>query len=411
MPSRKPAVGFIFITLLLDILGIGLIIPILPRLIESFVNWNAEEASRIYGLFAASYAFMQFICAPILGSLSDRFGRRKVVLGSLFGSGLDYFLLAFAPTLPWFFVGRIIAGITGANYSAALAYIADVTPPEKRAGSFGIIGAAFGIGFIAGPALGGLLGTYAGLRAPFIAAGTLTLLNWLYGFFVLPESLAPENRRAFSWKRSNPVGALLAFRQHPAALGLATIYFLVQLAHQALPGTWVLYTAHRYQWSPFETGLSLTVVGVMGGLVQAGLTRRIVAAMGEKRTILFGMAIAVIAYIGYASATKGWMIYLILMFGCFGGVTMPTVQGVISRLTGANEQGSVQGALGSLASITGIIGPIVVNWLFSYFISPHAPAYVPGMPYLFAAALIVCAIITTTQVMRKIPDLPKSEPH
>ncbi len=407
--NRKPALGFIFVTLLLDILGIGLIIPILPLLIESFVGGNVSNASRTYGLLGALYALMQFVCAPILGSLSDRFGRRKVILGSLFGSALDYVLLAFAPSLGWFFVGRVIAGITGANYSAAMAYIADISPPEKRAANFGVIGAAFGIGFIAGPALGGLLGASAGLRAPFIVAGALTLANWLYGYFVLPESLAAENRREFSWKRSNPVGALLAFREHPAAPGLAATYFLLQLAHQALPGTWVLYTAYRYHWTPFQTGLSLAVVGLTAGVVQAGLTRVVVARLGEKKTILLGMSISTLAYIGYASATQGWMLYGILMFGSLAGVTMPTVQGVISRQARADEQGSVQGALGSLASITGIIGPLIVSSLFGYFISARAPFHAPGMPYYFSASLVTLAMAASVVAMRNIQPLPKPD--
>jgi DHA1 family tetracycline resistance protein-like MFS transporter len=406
VPVRNAALGFIFVTLLLDILGLGLIIPILPRLIETFVGGNIGDASRTYGLLGSLYALMQFVCAPIIGSLSDRFGRRKVILGSLFGSALDYWLLAFAPSLSWFFIGRIIAGITGANYSAAMAYIADISPPEKRAANFGIVGAAFGIGFIAGPALGGLLGDYS-LRLPFKVAGALTLINWMYGYFVLPESLAFENRRKFSWKRSNPVGALLAFREHPASLGLAATYFLLHLAHQALPGTWVLYTAYRYNWTPFQTGLSLAVVGLTAGIVQAALTRRFVAALGEKKTILIGMTISTLAYIGYASATQGWMLYLILMFGSFGGITMPTVQGVISRIAGKDEQGSVQGALGSLASITGVIGPITVSWLFKYFISPQAPAHLPGMPYLFSATLVIAAMATVSRVIKKVPALHK----
>ena len=401
MPARKPALGFIFVTLLLDILGIGLIIPILPRLVESFANYDMVDASRLYGALGALYALMQFICAPIIGSLSDRFGRRKVILVSLFASAIDYGILVLAPNIIWLFIGRILTGITAANYSAAMAYIADITPPEKRAANFGLVGAAFGIGFIAGPALGGLLGEY-NLRAPFAVAGLLTLINWLYGCFVLPESLAPENRRPFSWARSNPIGAFRAFRNHPAAIELASIYFLMQLAHQVFPATWVLYTAYRYGWTPFQVGLSLAAVGLMSALVQGGLTRVAVKKLGERRTLLAGMTLGTIAYIGYGSATQGWMIYVVLAFGSLTGVTMPTVQSVISRQVNADEQGRLQGALISLASITGILGPAIGAGLFSYFISPSAPKTLPGMPYYFSSALVMTALFTAFHALRRV---------
>jgi multidrug resistance protein len=270
MPPRKPALVFIFITLFLDVLGIGLVVPILPKLVESLAGEGVDHASYVYGWLVGLYALMQFLFAPVLGNLSDRFGRRPVILFSLFGSGLDYFLLAWAPTLPWFFIGRVISGITGANFSAAAAYIADVSPPERRAANFGIIGAAFGIGFIFGPALGGWLGDY-GLRVPFIAAGILTLVNWLYGLFILPESLKPENRRSFSLRRSNPIGALLELRRHRLVLGLSVSYFISSLAHQVYPSIWVLYTGYRYGWDTKQTGLSLALVGLMAAIVQGGL--------------------------------------------------------------------------------------------------------------------------------------------
>lgn len=400
--------GFIFVTLLLDVLGIGLIIPILPRLVESFVGNDMVTAARLYGALGALYALMQFVCAPIIGSLSDRFGRRKVILVSLFASAIEYGILVFAPNITWLFIGRILTGITGANYSAAMAYVADVSAPEKRAANFGLMGAAFGIGFIAGPALGGLLGGYD-LRAPFVAAGLLTLLNWLYGCFVLPESLAPENRRAFSWGRSNPVGAFLAFKHHPAAIELAATFFLLHLAHQVFPATWVLYTEYRYAWSPFETGLSLTVVGIVYAVVQGGLTRVAVRRLGERKTILIGMAIAAIAYVGYGSATAGWMVYATLCFGAFSGVTMPTIQSVVSRQVGADEQGRLQGALVSLASVTGILGPAIATGLFSYFISDKAPRKLPGMPYYFSALLVISAAFTVVHALRRIQTIQPQE--
>jgi DHA1 family tetracycline resistance protein-like MFS transporter len=411
MPGRKPAVIFILVTLMLDVLGIGLIIPILPRLIESFAHHDIVTASRLYGALGALYALMQFVCAPIIGSLSDRFGRRKVILASLFAYAVDYVILVFAPNIGWLFVGRILTGITGANFSAAMAYIADVSPPEKRAANFGMMGAAFGLGFIAGPALGGLLGKHGlfgidPLRAPFVVAGCLTLVNWMYGCFVLPESLAPKNRRPFSWARSNPIGALRAFRSHPAAIELAATYFLLNLAHQVFPATWVLYTEYRYKWDTFQTGLSLTVVGVVVAVVQGGLTRVAVAKLGEKKTIMMGMTISTLAYIGYGSASVGWIVYVILCFGAFGGVTMPTIQSVISRQVGADEQGRLQGALMSLASIAGILGLIILPSLFAYSISPRAPIHLPGSPYYFSCVLVIAAMLSVRHALHRAKPLP-----
>lgn len=391
---------FIFITLVLDIIGIGLVVPILPKLVEVFQHGNEEAAAHTYGWLASLYALMQFLCAPILGSLSDRFGRRRVILVSLFGSGLDYFLFAFAPGLAWLYVARIISGITGANISAASAYIADVSPPEKRAASFGLIGAAFGIGFIAGPALGGWLGSYS-LKLPFLVAGGLTLLNWLYGFFVLPESLAPENRRPFSWKRSNPVGSLLALRRYPIVLGLTGTSFLLNVAHQVFPATWVLYTSHRYNWSPTETGLSLAVVGLMAGLVQGGLTRVFVKKFGERKTAVFGMCVWVISFTSYGLVTESWMVYVILVCGSIGSVMGPAVQGLISRSVGPDEQGGVQGSLASLSSVAGVIGPIIATSLFAYFISNRAPIYLPGAAFFCASALVLVALCLAVRSFRK----------
>jgi MFS transporter, DHA1 family, tetracycline resistance protein len=400
MSSRKPALAFIFVTLALDILGIGLIVPILPKLIQLFRGGDASLASGTMGWLASLYALMQFLFAPLLGSLSDRFGRRPVILGSLFGSGLDLLLMAFAPSLPWFFVGRVISGIMGASFSAATAYIADVSPPEKRAANFGLIGMAFGIGFIIGPALGGVLGHY-GLRVPFLVAGGLTLVNWLYGFFVLPESLAPENRRAFSWARSNPVGSLLALRRYPMVLGLTATYFCFYLAHQVYPSIWVLYSGYRYGWDTRATGLSLAAVGLAAAVVQGGLTRPIVKRLGERRATLFGLGICAIGYVCYGLAGQGWMIYLIIAFGSLGGVTTPAVQAIISQSVGADEQGGVQGSLTSLASVAGIVGPLVATNLFGYFISPHAPVHLPGAAFFASAGLTALAMALAIRAFRR----------
>jgi DHA1 family tetracycline resistance protein-like MFS transporter len=399
---RKPALGFIFVTLFLDILGVGLIIPILPKLIEELSGGNVSAASHTYGWLAALYSLMQFLCAPVLGSLSDRFGRRAVILWSLFGSWLDYLLLAFAPTLPWFFLGRIIAGVTGANFTAANAYIADVSPPEKRAANFGLVAAAFGLGFIAGPALGGVLGNI-GLRVPFFAAAGLTLLNWLFGFFVLPESLSPKNRRAFDWKRANPVGSLAALKRHPEVFGLTETYFLMNLAHQVFPSTWVLYTSYRFNWTPKQVGLSLALVGVMAAIVQGGLARRIIPRLGERRSIVTGLTNATIFFAAYGCATQGWMIYVFIVVGTFGAIAMPALQGLISRSVPANEQGAVQGALASLASLAGILGPPLTTGLFGYFISAKAPLHVPGAAFFCGSTLMFIALLLALRSFRKRP--------
>ena len=398
--SRRPALSFIFFTLALDILGIGLIIPILPRLVERLQGGDIAAASGTFGLLAALYSLMQFLCAPLLGSLSDRYGRRPVILASLLGSGLDYFLLAYAPNLTWFFVGRVIAGATGANFAAAAAYIADVSPPEKRAANFGLIGAAFGLGFIAGPALGGVLGD-VGLRVPFLVAGGLTLLNWLYGVFVLPESLAPENRRAFSWARSNPVGAVLDLRRHPVVFGLTGTFFILNLAHQTLPATWVLYTKHRFDWTVGQTGYSLALVGLTAALVQGGLTRVLVPRLGERKAATLGLAINVVSFAGYGLATEGWMMYALIVVGSLGGITGPAVQGLISRSVGADEQGGVQGALTSLASMAGILGPPLSTTLFSHFISDGARLKLPGAAFFSSALLVVIALLLAVRSFRR----------
>jgi DHA1 family tetracycline resistance protein-like MFS transporter len=401
--SRKPALGFIFITLFLDIFGIGLIIPILPKLIEQLSGGNVSAASHTYGWLAALYSLMQFLCAPVLGSLSDRFGRRAVILSSLFGSWLDYLLLAFAPSLPWFFLGRIVAGITGANMTAANAYIADVSPPEKRAANFGIVAAAFGLGFIAGPALGGWIGGQFGLRAPFLVTAGLTLLNWCYGMFVLPESLPRENRRAFDWKRANPVGSLVALKRHPEVLGLTETYFLMHLAHQVFPSTWVLYTSYRYGWTPKQVGLSLAAVGVMAAIVQGGLVRKIIPKLGERRSIIIGLMNATVFFAAYGLATQGWMVYVLIGIGSFGGIAMPALQGLVSRGVPLNEQGAVQGALSSLASLAGILGPVLATGLFGYFISARAPAQVPGAAFFCGSMLMLIALLLAVRTFRKTP--------
>jgi len=384
--ARTPALGFILVTLTLDILGIGLIVPILPKLIKEFSGGDTAAASHAAGWLSALYALMQFSFAPFLGCLSDKVGRRPVILISQFGLALDYLLLALAPNLGWFVVGRVLAGITGANFAAATAYIADVSPPEKRSANFGLMGAAFGIGFIVGPLIGGTLGLI-GTRVPFYAAGALTLANWLYGWFILPESLQPENRRSIDWSRANPFGAFAALRARPQVMWLAVCALFSFVAHTVYPSVWVLYTEFRYGWTPLLNGLSLAAVGVCAAVVSAWLTGKVTARVGDWRTAFIGLAVAVCGYLGYGLATNGWMVFVIILFGSIGGLAVPAVQSLISNSVGDDEQGAMQGAITSLESIAGIIGPLLATNLFSYFIAPDRSLKVPGAPF-FAAALI-----------------------
>ncbi len=397
--GRSPALGFIFVTVVLDVLGVGIIIPILPELVKELQGLGLGSASYTYGILIGLYSLMQFVFAPILGSLSDQFGRRPVILISLFGGALDYFLLAWAPTLAWLFIGRIISGISGANFSAASAYIADISPPEKRSANFGILGAAFGLGFIIGPFLGGKLGVIDP-RLPFWVAGCLTLLNWFYGFFVLPESLKLKNRRPFSFARANPFGALGELKKHPLIKGLSLTYFLSSFAHQVYPATWVLYTSYRYGWTPEQTGNSLGLVGLMSAIVQGGLTRIVIPRIGERNAAIWGLGIMLLAMIGYAFATEPWMIYAMIVFGSLSGVATPALQGVVSKTTADDQQGAIQGAFTSLQSITGIFGPPIMTGLFGYFISKNAPFMIPGAAFFFGALLILLAAIVASRTFR-----------
>jgi DHA1 family tetracycline resistance protein-like MFS transporter len=425
MASRKAALGFIVVTLFLDVLGLGLIVPILPRLVESFVGGDASEGAFYVGALAASYALMQFVFSPIMGSLSDRFGRRPVLLISLFGAGFDYLLLAFAPTLPWFFVGRLVAGLCGASVGTAGAYIADVSPPERRSQNFGLIGMSFGLGFIAGPLLSAFLGDVAvplpgllaevsghevlpGLRFPFLVAAGLSLTNAAWGVFVVPESLPPEHRRPFSWARANPFGTLSALARYPVVLGLAMTLFLVGLAQRSLESTWVLYTKHRYGWSVRDTGISLAVVGLMAAVVQGGLVRRIIPVLGERKTLLLGASVSSVAFILYGSAPVGWLLYVFLVFGAFGGLVVPAAQGLMSKAVPPNEQGMLQGGLASLQSVTAIVGPPLATNLFGFFISPRAPVQVPGMALFVGSALMATGLGFAVRTFRRLPAPPAS---
>ena len=403
MPKREAKLGFIFVTLLLDILGLGLIIPVLPKLIESFTNNNVESASTVYGIMIAVYALMQFIFAPILGSLSDQYGRRPVILISLLGSGLDYLLLAFAPSLSWLFVGRVISGVTAANITTASAYIVDVSAPEDRAKNFGILGVAFGLGFIIGPAIGGLLGDVK-LHLPFLVVAGITLLNWLYGYFVLPESLKPENRRPFSWRRANPIGSLSGLGRYPIVLALVSTIVLASMAQNALQSTWVLYTDFRYNWGPRDVGLSLAVVGLSAAIVQGGLIGKIVDFLGERKALLTGLSISVVSFILYGLASAGWMLYVIPFLGAFGSISGPSAQSIITQNVADNEQSAIQGALTSLNSLTGVIAPLIATNVFRYFISDAAPVTIPGAAFFIGAFFLVIALALAARTFRRLPE-------
>jgi DHA1 family tetracycline resistance protein-like MFS transporter len=402
--ARGAALVFIFITVVVDVLALGIIIPVLPKLVEGFLRGDTARAAWIFGLFGTVWALMQFIFSPVLGALSDRYGRRPVILISCFGLGLDYILMAMAPTLWWLFVGRVISGITAASYPTAGAYIADVTPPEKRAAGFGMIGAAWGVGFVLGPSLGGLLGD-VDPRLPFWVAAVLTLINALYGLFVLPESLAPESRKAFSWRRANPVGSLALLRSHPELLGLSSVTFIYMLAHQVLPSVFVLYASFRYGWSIFATGLSLTFIGVFNIIVQAGLVKRIVARFGERRALFAGLLCGCAGYAIYGLAPVGIAFLSAMPVFAFMGLVGPSAQSLMSRRVGPSEQGQLQGANSSVIGITGLIGPGLFTLTFASFIGSHRDWRLPGAPFLLAALLMVMALVLARRVTSRLPEL------
>lgn len=390
--DRKAAVGFIFITLLIDTMGWGLIIPVLPELIAELKHISINEASAYGGLLLSTYAIIQFMFSPVIGNLSDRYGRRPVLLSSLLGFGIDYIILALAPTFGWLFLGRVIAGITGASFTTGSAYIADVSTPETRAKNFGLIGAAFGLGFIIGPALGGLLSGW-GIRAPFFAAAGLCLLNTLYGYFVLPESLSKEHRRSFDWKKANPFGSLQFLRKTPAISGLAFGFFLIYMAAQSVQGNWSFFTMYRFNWTPGLVGVSLAVVGVLVGAVQVGLTRVLNPKIGDAKSIYFGLTLYTIGLVLFAFATSTWMMFAFLVPYCLGGVAGPSLQATLAGHVPPNQQGELQGALTGLMSLTTVLGPLLMNNLFTFFTSPKAPFLFPGVSFLLGAVFMLFSLI------------------
>ena len=398
--SKKAAVGFIFITLLIDVMGWGLIIPVMPKLISELKGIPVNEASPYGALLLSVYAITQFVCAPLIGNLSDKFGRRPVLLSSMLGFGIDYIFLALAPTYGWLFLGRIIAGITGASFTTATAYIADVSTVETRAKNFGMIGAAFGLGFVIGPALGGLLAGL-GIRAPFYAAAGLCLVNALYGYFVLPESLDKEHRRPFQWKRANPFGSLKFLRKTPGIGGLAISFFLIYLAAQAVQGNWNFFTIHRFGWTEGLVGISLAVVGLLVGAVQGGLIRIVNPKLGNEKSIYLGLFLYTVGLVLFAFASEGWMMFVFLVPYCLGGIAGPSLQAIISQHVPPNEQGELQGALTSLMSLTTIIGPLIMNNLFKYFTTNKAPFYFPGVSFLLGALFMLLSVLIAWKVLSR----------
>ena len=385
-PAGKHALVFVVITVLIDIIGFGLILPVLPRLLVELTGDTVNQAAIDGGWLAFVYAVMQFVCAPLLGNLSDRYGRRPVLLFAVGALGVDYIVMGFAPTLAWLFLGRTVAGIAGASFTPAYAYVADVSPPEKRAQSFGLISAAFGVGFILGPALGGLLGQL-GTRTPFFAAAALSLVNLVYGTFVLPESLPPEARRPFDWRRANPLGTLLQMRKHPVVLGLLGALFLWMVAHQVMPSTWTFYTKFRFGWSEAMIGASLAAAGVVMAVSQATLMRVLVPRLGERRTALTGIAVASVGYFGYGIASASWMMFAWLATWFLGALVMPSTNALMSHRVEKSAQGELQGAVASLFGLSSIVGPPLMTQLFGRFSAPDAPVQLPGAAF-FASTLL-----------------------
>ena len=397
--TRKAAIGFIFVTMLIDVIGWGIIIPVMPQLLEKMIHGNISQAAKWQCWLLFAFAFAQFLFSPVLGNLSDRYGRRPIILISLFGFAIDYLFLSFAPNIGWFFVGRVIAGITGASFTTATAYIADISTNENRAKNFGMIGAAFGVGFMVGPMIGGLLGNF-GPRVPFIAAAVLCFLNWLWGYFILPESLPKDRRRPFDWARANPVGSLLMFRRYKGIAELVGSLILVYIAAHAIQSNWAFFLTERFKWSPGLIGTSLGVVGLMVGLVQGGLTRVVNPWLGNEKSVYVGLSLYSLGMLLFAFATQSWMIFVFLIPYCLGGIAGPALQSIITSHVPSNEQGELQGGLTSLMSVTTIVGPLIMTNLFAYFTGPKAPVHYPGAPFILGAILLVISTILAYHALK-----------
>jgi DHA1 family tetracycline resistance protein-like MFS transporter len=404
--KKQAALGFIFVTLFIDVIGWGIIIPVMPTLIEQLIHGNVSQAATYGGLLNASYAVMQLLFAPVLGNLSDRYGRRPVLLISLFGFAMDYIFQALSTTIAWLFIGRVIAGITGSSFTTAAAYIADISNEENRAKNFGLIGAAFGLGFIIGPVIGGLLGQF-GPRVPFYAAAVLCLLNWLYGYFILPESLDKQHRRPFDWKRANPVGSFKLFERYTSLGPLVTALTLIYIAAHAVQSNWNFYTMYKFSWNEKMIGISLGVIGVMVALVQGWLIRYINPRLGNEKSVYVGLGLYAIGMLLFGFANQSWMMFAFCVPYCLGGIAGPALQSIISRQVLPSEQGELQGALTSLMSATSIIGPLIMTNLFSFFTNKNAPVQFAGAPFILGAILLV---ISTFLARRSLhPAMPVSQ--
>ncbi|MDN3582485.1 TCR/Tet family MFS transporter [Mucilaginibacter flavus] len=396
----QAALGFIFVTILIDVIGFGIIIPVMPTLIETLIHGTVSQASLYAGLMLLAYSAMQFLFSPVIGNLSDKYGRRPILLTSLLGFGVDYLFLAFAPSIGWLFVGRVIAGITGASFTTASAYIADVSPPEKRAQNFGLIGVAFGIGFIIGPLIGGVLGEW-NIRYPFFAAAGLALLNAAYGFFILPESLSMDHRRPFELKRANPIGSLLQLKKYPSIIGLAVSLFLIYFAAQSVQSVWTFYTILKFNWSKFLEGCSLAFIGTMIALVQGGLIRITLPKLGIERSIWMGLLLYSLGLILFAFATNSWMMFAFMIPYALGGIAGPALQGLMSNQVPPNEQGELQGGLTSLMSLSSVFGPWTMTTLFYYFTNFKDKRYLPGAPFILGALLMLIAALLAIRSFNK----------
>lgn len=398
--SKNAAIGFIFITLTIDVIGWGLIIPVMPELLVELKHIPLNETSKWGGLLVSVFAAMQFLFAPLMGNLSDRFGRRPVILLSLLGFCIDYIILALAHNYALLFVGRVLAGITGASFTAASAYIADVSTNENRAKNFGLIGAAFGLGFVLGPALGGLLASW-GLRAPFYAAAILCFLNFLYGFFILPESLKPENRRPFEWAKANPIGSLQFLQTHKTLAGLVVAFVFIYLAAHAVQSNWNYFTMYVFGWTEKQVGISLAIVGVLVGVVQGGLIRIINPKLGDEKSTYLGLILYAVGLTLFAFANQSWMMYVFLLPYCLGGIAGPALQSIITKHVPANEQGQLQGSLTSLMSLTSVFGPLIMTGLFNYTTHKESAIHFPGAPFLLGALFMLISVWVSRRVLQK----------